>query len=59
MTTRPTQLLTAAILGLSALASHAKDNWPNMDYGRFLSASYQSTEGKGAIEGAKAGCATN
>lgn len=59
MIRKSSPFLTASILGLSTLAAIAGDKWPNMDYGRFLSASYQNTNGKTTLEGPKAGCATN
>ncbi len=59
MNPRPTPLLAAAILGLTTLSASAADKWPQMDYGRFLSATYQNTNGKSTLEGAKAGSAAN
>ena len=59
MTPHPKHLLNAAFLGLSALSAVAADKWPNMDYGRFLSATYVNTAGKTTLDGNKTGCATN
>lgn len=59
MTPKPTHFLTAAFLGLAIFSAAARDNWPNMDYGRFLSATYVNAENKTTLDGSKVGCATN
>ena len=59
MTPRPTHLLTAALLSLTTLSASAGDKWANMDYGRFLAATYVNSSGKTTLDGNKVGCATN
>jgi hypothetical protein len=65
---RPTTLLTSVLLGLSAVSplwaqddNKKKDDklkkWEEMDYGRFLSATYLNKEGKSTLDGQ--GSATN
>ena len=48
-----TRLLTAALLGLSTLSAFAANWWEEMDYGRFLSATYLNADGKSTLDGDK------
>ncbi len=54
-----TRLLTAALLGLSTLSAFAANWWEEMDYGRFLSATYLNADGKSTLDGDKAVGAAN
>ena len=54
-----TRLLTAALLGLSTLSACAANWWEEMDYGRFLSATYLNAEGKSTLDGDKTAGAVN
>ena len=53
-----TRLLTAALLGLATLSARA-GWWDEMDYGRFLGATYLNAENKSTLDGDKVGCAAN
>jgi hypothetical protein len=51
-------LLTALLLPAAALRAEDKSKkWEEMDYGRFLSATYNNAEGKSTLNGK--GCASN
>ncbi len=54
-----TPILSAAIFGLSTLSALAADWWEEMDYGRFLSATYLNADGKSTLDGDKTGSAAN
>ncbi|HEX8311047.1 MAG TPA: DUF6797 domain-containing protein [Chthoniobacteraceae bacterium] len=49
-------ILSTVILGLTSISAFA-GRWDDMDYGRFLSATYLNPEGKSTLDGK--GCATN
>ncbi len=51
-----TRLAAAAFAGLSLSAS-AAPKWEEMDYGRFLTASFDNTKGENTLKGK--GCTTN
>ncbi len=52
-----TPLLLTAIYSLSAAAAVAANKWEDMDYGRFLSATYLNAEGKSTLD--DKGCSPN
>ena len=59
MKPNPKHLLAAALLGLSTLSASAANWWEEMDYGRFLTATYLNADGKSTLDGAKVGSAAN